>query len=123
MASNIIIRTAKKDYVCDKCGHIIKEGSEYLDHIILDSGRCVQHDRYHDDCSTYSDVIRLCRRIEEEQGCLICRDNDGYKYTIVGIEFQDSSVGAIAYTWNNQKALHSISEIRNWYDEKGDKII
>lgn len=31
MTNNIIIRTAKKDFVCDCCGKIIKTGTEYLD--------------------------------------------------------------------------------------------
>lgn len=49
--SNIIIRTAKKDYVCDMCGHIIHKDSEYLDKLILNSNKgYVIHERYHDEC-------------------------------------------------------------------------
>lgn len=48
--NNIIIRKAKKDYVCDCCGHIIKTGTEYLDKVILNTGKVVCHERYHDEC-------------------------------------------------------------------------
>lgn len=52
--ADIIIRTARKQFVCDCCGHIIREGEEYLDKIILHDGRRVRHERYHDECP-YSD--------------------------------------------------------------------
>lgn len=48
--NNIIIRKAKKDYICDCCGHIIRTGAEYLDKVILDTGKVVCHERYHDEC-------------------------------------------------------------------------
>lgn len=54
--ADIIIRKAKKDYVCDVCGHIIKEGEEYLDKVILHDGKRVRHERYHDECPYADDV-------------------------------------------------------------------
>ena len=50
MSGNIMIRKARNNYVCECCGHIIRAGSEYLDKVILNNGKCVQHDRYHDVC-------------------------------------------------------------------------
>lgn len=54
--ADIIIRKAKKDYVCEVCGHIIRAGEEYLDKVITHDGKAVHHERYHDECPYADDA-------------------------------------------------------------------
>ena len=60
--ADIIIRKAKKDYVCDVCGHIIHAGEEYLDKVITHDGKAVRHERYHDECP-YADDTKTSKFI------------------------------------------------------------
>lgn len=85
MANDIMIRKASKDYVCSCCGHIIRKGDEYIDRCILNVGKIVKHDRYHDECPHNSNVSKLFARIERENGDLICGDCNGCKIHIIGI--------------------------------------
>lgn len=83
MANNIIVRTAKKDYVCDCCGKIIKTGTEYLDKVVLNNGTCVRHERYHDECPK-DEVTELFQQIKDAKYLLPISVN-GTKYWATGI--------------------------------------
>jgi hypothetical protein len=123
MASDIIIRKASKDYVCSCCGHIIRKGEEYLDKVILNTGKIVKHDRYHDECPHVSDVARLFAKIERENGDLICAGG-GCKIHIVGIGW--SNIGPMflyrEWTGNEKKAL-PIECAYNLVDAEGNTVI
>ena len=84
MANNIVIRTAKNDYVCDRCGHKIPAGSEYLDKVILNTGKIVRHERYHDECPC-DKVTDLFKVIKDAGYNLPCADSDGNKWHAKGI--------------------------------------
>lgn len=54
-SSDILIRKAKAEYVCDICGHKIHKDEEYLDKVYL-NGKYTRHVRYHDECPRKSVV-------------------------------------------------------------------
>ena len=127
MANNVIIRKANKDYVCDVCGHIIKAGTEYLDRAILNNGKCVQHERYHDECPKESPLIKLISKIEKNDcDLLAAHKTKGDKIHIIGIRYACKNTEVFYYEWNddltNVKKM-SISEIANYCDHNGDDLI
>lgn len=101
MANNIIIRKAKQDYVCDCCGHIIRAGSEYLDKVILNNGKCVQHDRYHDECPKQNKIIKAL--IENTSAVPVV--HDGTKYWLVGVMYNDTGLAAMIMDWDKEDTL------------------
>ncbi len=124
MANNIIIRKAKADYVCQVCGHIIKAGTDYLDRVVLNNGKCVQHERYHDECPHNSDVSKLFARIERENGDLICCDGKGCKIHIVGIAWNNKGPMFLYREWTaNKSKVLPIECIYSLIDTNGDAII
>ena len=125
MSDSIIIRKAKQDYVCSCCGHIIHKGDEYLDKVvILNIGKIVKHDRYHDECPHDSEMSKLFARIEHENGDLICADGEGCKFHIIGVAWNNKGPLFLYRGWtsNEQKAL-PIECIYNLVDVNGDPII
>lgn len=82
--NNIIIRKAKQDYVCDCCGHIIRTDTEYLDKVILNTGKVVRHERYHDECPR-DKVTDLFETIKAANYNLPFVDSDGNKWYAKGI--------------------------------------
>ena len=125
MANDIMIRKASKDYVCSCCGHIIKKGTEYLDKVILNTGKIVKHDRYHDECPHASDASKLFARIERENGDLICGDtNGGYKIHIVGIAWNNDGPLFLFREWDsNKKKVLPVECAYNLVDVNGDALI
>ncbi len=103
MSNNIMIRTAKKDYVCDKCEHIIKKGTEYLDKIILNHGTCVQHNRYHDECPA-TDISNLVNRLINE-GPIPVATND-VKYWLTGIEYDNTGMVCVVQSWDKLDTIY-----------------
>ena len=127
MSSNIIIRKAKNNYVCDCCGHIIRAGSEYLDKVILNNGKCVEHTRYHDECPRLSIQELLLSKIVANQGSYIVADKDGNKINIIGvvnINLRHISWCVIYNDWNDivDKRL-PIDELCNYHDADGNPVI
>lgn len=124
MANDIMIRKANKDYVCSCCGHIIRKGDEYLDKCIFNVGKIVKHDRYHDECPLDSDVSKLFKRIERDNGDLICGDTNGYKIHIIGIAWTNIGSVFLYRDWNsNEKKVLPVECAYNLIDENGDSII
>lgn len=124
MANDVMIRKANKDYVCSCCGHIIKKGEEYLDKVILNTGKIVKHDRYHDECPCISDVSKLFARIERENGDLICVDGKGCKIHVIGIAWNNGVPIFLYREWtSNENKVLSIKCIYNLIDTNGDAII
>ena len=125
MANDIIIRKASKDYVCSCCGHIIHKGNEYLDKVILNVGKIVKHDRYHDECPCASDASKLFARIERENGDLICGDVNGYKIHIVGVAWDNNKVPVFLFReWNsNEKKILPVECAYNLIDANGDALL
>lgn len=82
--NNVIIRIAKKDYVCSVCKHIIRAGEEYLDNVILHDGTAVRHERYHDECPVEDGFVSLAKAFAESDE-LLCVGPDKNKYRITGI--------------------------------------
>ena len=124
MSSDVMIRKANKDYVCSCCGHIIRKGEEYLDKVILNTGKVVKHDRYHDECPRYSEASRLFARIELENGDLICSDTEGRKIHIVGVYWSNKSPMLLYREWdsNEEKAL-PVEHAYNFIDADGGSIL
>lgn len=124
MANDIIIRKASKDYVCSCCGHIIRKGDEYLDRCILNVGKIVKHDRYHDECPRNSDVSKLFARIEHEDGDLICSDSTGHKIHIIGVVWSNRVPLLLYREWDgNEKKVLPIECTYNLVDVNGGSII
>lgn len=124
MAGEIIIRKAKKDYVCSCCGHIIKQGEEYLDKVIINTGKIVRHDRYHDECPASTDVEKLIRKIEAADGDLIAADSKGDKWHIVGVQYVAGVPMVVINTWLKERTnIIAFDIIKTFIDEKGNSIL
>ena len=105
MSENIMIRKAKNNYVCGCCGHIIRAGTEYLDKVILNNGKCVQHDRYHDVCPKSSLPQVLFDKIDRANGDLFAAFEDGTKIHIIGIAFNNRGPVVIYREWLGTEKL------------------
>ena len=109
MANNIIIRKAKADYVCQACGHIIRSGTEYLDRVVLNNGKCVQHERYHDECPKAS---KLCTQLFKHDEATICMHN-GTKYWLVGMCYVTGTKQAVIKEWNSDICFRVDEDVFN----------
>ena len=124
MAGEIILRKARKDFVCSCCGHVIKQGEEYLDRVILNTGKIVKHDRYHDECPASTDVEKLIRKIEAAEGDLITIDNQGDKWHVVGIQYVAGVPMVIIRSWATERTnITSFDAIKTLLNENGDSIL
>ena len=106
--NDIILRVAKKDYICVKCGKIIKSGDEYLDNVTCE-GKFVSHKRYHDECPE-DRVVELFKEIKDADYKLP-KIYSGKKYWVIGIQSN-----CVQYTEWNTDELHSIS-ITDYFKE------
>lgn len=103
--NNVIIRTAKQDYVCCGCEHIIRKGTEYLDRVVLNNGKCVQHERYHDICPKEHVLITLLNKTVANDGQYpVC--SDGIKYWFVGVMYNDTDLVAVVQSWDKLGTLY-----------------
>lgn len=124
MAGDIIIRKAKKDYVCMCCGHIIPKSSEYLDRIVFLYGKPVRHDRYHDECPKLNPEEILFSKISRANGDLIAADGDGNKIHIIGIGYTNAGPKVLFRTWDGtEKLAMDWKWILDYHDEKGDVLV
>ena len=124
MSDSIMIRKAKQDYVCSCCGHIIRKGDEYLDKVILNVGKIVKHDRYHDECPVMSPAEKVFRKIAAANGDLIMADDKGNKYHLIGVRYFDGVPKVVYQPW--QSALITTYDfvwLKDCHDEKGDPIL
>lgn len=127
MAGEIIIRKAKKEYVCMCCNHIIKVGEEYLDRVIFVYGKPVRHDRYHDVCPTPTAVEKLIKKIEDAGGDLMAMDKYGVKIHIVGVAWNDNHEPVFLYKEWCEQTKHAMNlntrRAAEFIDYKGDSIL
>lgn len=122
--SNLIVRKARKDYVCDCCGHIIKAGTEYLDKCIIIYGTPVKHERYHDECPAKSAVEQLFKRIIDADGDLIASEPSGEKYHVVGIVWYDGFCHVQFRRWLKKEVVTIVIDaVEDWIDEHGERIL
>lgn len=98
MASDIMIRKASKDYVCSCCGHVIRKGDEYLDKVILNTGKIVKHDRYHDECPKASKLLTV---LFKNNNPVVCA-HDGIKYYLEGMRYSCDTKKAIIKEWDTE---------------------
>lgn len=124
MAGEIILRKAKKDFVCSCCNHIIKAGEQYLDRVTFVCDKIVKHDRYHDECPASTDVEKLIRKIEAAEGDLIATDNQGDKWHIVGVQYAAGVPMVIIKTWIKER-INTVpfETIKSFLNENGDSIL
>lgn len=122
--SNLIVRMARKDYVCDCCGHVIKAGTEYIDNVVLKYGSVVKHERYHDECPAKSKVERLFKRIIDAGGDLIVSEPSGDKVHVYGITYLSGTCCVHIRRWDQKMGSYiELDEIKDWIDEHGDRIL
>jgi hypothetical protein len=123
MSGNIMIRKAKNNYVCECCGHIIKAGTEYLDKVILNNGKCVQHDRYHDVCPKTSLPQVLFDKLDRADGDLPAAYN-GEKIHIIGIAFNNKGPVILYREWlGTAKLAVPFSEVSAMVDADGNALV
>ena len=120
---NLIVRKARKDYVCDYCKHIIKAGTEYIDSIVIKYGNVVKHDRYHDECPVKEDTELLMKRIIDDAGDLICSEPSGEKHRIIGIQYNEAIPYVITKDWDGGITLLTMEQIKEWVDGRGERIL
>lgn len=110
MANNIVIRIARKDYVCDCCGHKISIGTEYLDKVILNNGKCVQHTRYHDECPKTSKLLSALFDSTDPVPVIY----DGTKYLLMGMRYGFGGVRqAVIRAWTDKSLIYVDEDIFN----------
>lgn len=101
--ADIIIRKAKKVYVCDVCGHIIRAGEEYLDKVITHDGKAVRHERYHDECP-YSDNAKeneFIRKFLDSRDIIAENNYTHDKFHVASINNGlELSVSLLDWNWN-----------------------
>lgn len=124
MARDIIVRKARKDYVCDCCGHIIHAGTEYLDHVITHHYPYTEHERYHDECPKQDVIERLFYSLVREKGDLVCADRAGNKIHVIGFYWDADGIKVEYRDWAspcvNTMPLKELAE--NYHDAEGVKI-
>lgn len=120
---NLIVRKARKDYVCDCCKHIIKAGTEYIDNIVIKYGNVVKHERYHNECPAKECTELLMKRIIDDAGDLICSEPDGEKHHIIGVQYSESTPYAITKDWDGGTTLLTMEQIKEWVDSQGERIL
>lgn len=120
---NLIVRKARKDYVCDYCKHIIKAGTEYIDNIVVKYGNVVKHERYHDECPAKKDVELLMKRIIDDAGDLICSEPNGEKHHIIGIQYSRLTPYVVTKDWDGGITPLTIEQIKEWVDSRGERIL
>ena len=120
---NLIVRKARKDYVCDYCKHIIKAGTEYIDNIVIKYGNVVKHDRYHDECPVKEDTELLMKRIIDDAGDLICSEPNGEKHHIIGLQYNEAIPYVITKDWDGGITLLTMEQIKEWVDGRGERIL
>lgn len=120
---NLIVRKARKDYVCDCCKHIIKAGTEYIDNIVIKYGNVVKHDRYHDECPVKECTELLMKRIIDDAGDLICSEPNGEKHHIIGLQYNEAVPYVITKDWDGGITLLTMEQIKEWVDGRGERIL
>ena len=120
---NLIVRKARKDYVCDYCKHIIKTGTEYIDNIVIKYGNVVKHERYHDECPVKECTELLMKRIIDDAGDLICSDPDGEKHHIIGLQYNGPTLYVVTKDWDGGITPLTIEQIKEWVDSRGERIL
>ena len=120
---NLIVRKARKDYVCDFCGHIIKAGTEYIDNIVIKYGNVIKHERYHDECPVKKNAELLMKRIIDDAGDLICSDPDGEKHHIIGLQYNGPTLYVVTKDWDGGITPLTIEQIKEWVDSRGERIL
>ena len=124
MARDIIVRKARKDYVCDCCGHIIHAGTEYLDHVITHHYPYTEHERYHDECPKQDVIERLFYSLVREKGDLVCADHAGNKIHVVGFYWDAEGIKVEYRDWAspNINTIPLKELASDYHDAKGDAI-
>ena len=120
---NLIVRKARKDYVCDYCKHIIKAGTEYIDNIVIKYGNVVKHERYHDECPVEEATELLLKRIIDDAGDLICSEPNGEKHHIIGLQYNEAIPYVITKDWDGGITLLTMEQIKEWVDGRGERIL
>ena len=120
---NLIVRKARKDYVCDYCKHIIKTGTEYIDNIVIKYGNVVKHERYHDECPVKEATELLMKRIIDDAGDLICSEPNGEKHHIIGLQYNEAIPYVITKDWDGGITLLTMEQIKEWVDGRGERIL
>jgi len=116
--ADIIIRAAKKDYVCDVCGHIIRAGEEYLDKVITHDGKAVRHERYHDECPFVDDLKlqKFIRTFMNSKDIIAVNMHTCKKFHVTSINNGlNLSVGLFDWSWNRVPDV-SIEEFLKEYE-------
>lgn len=101
--ADIIIRKAKKDYVCDVCGHVIRAGEEYLDKVITHDGKVVRHERYHDECPYANDVKqhKFIHKFLSSKGMIAYNVITHDKFHVISIINKlELAVGLLDWDWH-----------------------
>ena len=120
---SIVVRKARKSYVCDGCGRIIQVGTEYLDDVVIKYGSVVHHKRYHDECPALTAAEWLFKRIMAADGDLICSEPNGDKHHIIGIRFTSGAPYALVKDWDEGLSIQHMDTIESWIDENGERIL
>jgi len=123
------IRTASKNFLCEKCNTLINCGDEYFDTWDRTKDGDYYHKRFHTTCicnkknvtddnfmlakTTISKPTlfdRVQKLIEKENGSLIA-SNDGIKCYICGIGYnQNDEKGFLCMTWEDKKPFFETAD-------------
>ena len=120
----ILIRKAKKDYICGKCGKIIRKDEEYLDKVLFSSGGTpIGHERYHDECPECQE-LKCFKKIAESDEGLMAVKGDGDKVRIDGMVREDGTWKAMVRSWDGKESEWvDFSTVSKWIDSDGKSIV
>lgn len=132
------IRIATKNFLCEKCNQLIKNGESYYDWWNTTSKDNYYHRRFHINCLDNKEKIiknttekskkpniieRLQKKLNEENHCLVMAHN-GIKCYVCGIRYgEDGHKNILCETWNNKIPYYeSIENFKEYHDCDGNYI-
>lgn len=136
------IRIATKNFLCEKCNQLIKNGESYYDWWNTTSKDNYYHRRFHINCLDNKDKIidknktvseekpkkptlleRLQKRLDEENGCLMMGYKDEKRYVCGIVYGEDGEKKILCETWCDHKPYYeTLENFKDYHDWKGDYI-
>lgn len=129
------IRTATKNFLCEKCNQLIKEGDRYYDWWNTISKDVYYHKRFHVDCVTVknpkiteniqskkADIFkRLQIALDKENGCLLAVYK-GIKCYVCGIHYaEDGTKSILCESWGDKKPYYeTVENFKKYIDCDGN---
>lgn len=138
----MIIRTASKNFLCEKCNNVINKGEKYFDWWNINQNGVYYHRRFHQNCLNNKKVTdnlsqskltnnkstifdRIQKSIDDEGGCLIALNYlNNEKCYICGIHYDEKgNKSFLCETWEDRKPFYeSADNMKKYIDCYGNYL-